>query len=109
MQTKGKIKLPTIPKNCEHNAHIFYLLAQNEEERAKLLNHLKKNGINAVFHYIPLHSSVAGIKYRRRDGELFITDDVAGKIVRLPIFFGMKKADIEYIVATIKEFFERKF
>ena len=69
------------------------------------MKYLKANGVNAVFHYIPLHSSPAGEKYGRVSEEMKTTNKIAGKIVRLPIFFGMKKVDIEYVVATVREFY----
>lgn len=102
---KGQIELPTVPKNCIHNAHMFYIKAKNLEERTKLLSYLKANDINAVFHYIPLHSAPAGVKYCRFNGEDKFTTRESERLIRLPMFYGLKSTDIEYIIEKIKKFF----
>lgn len=102
---KGQIELPTVPENCIHNAHMFYIKAKNLEERTKLLSYLKANNINAVFHYIPLHSAPAGVKYCRFNGEDKFTTRESERLIRLPMFYGLKSTDIEYIIEKIKEFF----
>lgn len=102
---KGQIELPTVPKNCIHNAHMFYIKAKNLEERTKLLSYLKANDINAVFHYIPLHSAPAGVKYCRFNGEDKFTTRESERLIRLPMFYGLKSTDIEYIIEKMKEFF----
>lgn len=102
---KGQMELPTVPENCIHNAHMFYIKAKNLEERTKLLSYLKANNINAVFHYIPLHSAPAGVKYCRFNGEDKFTTRESERLIRLPMFYGLKSTDIEYIIEKIKEFF----
>lgn len=102
---KGQIELPTVPENCIHNAHMFYIKAKNLEERTKLLSYLKANNINAVFHYIPLHSAPAGVKYCRFNGEDKFTTRESERLIRLPMFYGLKSTDIEYIIEKMKEFF----
>ncbi len=102
---KGQIELPTVPENCIHNAHMFYIKAKNLEERTKLLSYLKANDINAVFHYIPLHSAPAGVKYCRFNGEDKFTTRESERLIRLPMFHGLKSTDIEYIIEKIKKFF----
>lgn len=102
---KGQIELPTVPKNCIHNAHMFYIKAKNLEERTKLLSYLKANDINAVFHYIPLHSAPAGVKYCRFNGEDKFTTRESERLIRLPMFYGLKSTDIEYIIEKVKKFF----
>ncbi len=102
---KGQIELPTVPENCIHNAHMFYIKAKNLEERIKLLSYLKANDINAVFHYIPLHSAPAGVKYCRFNGEDKFTTRESELLIRLPMFYGLKSTDIEYIIEKIKIFY----
>lgn len=102
---KGQIELPTVPENCIHNAHMFYIKAKNLEERTKFLSYLKANDINAVFHYIPLHSAPAGVKYCRFNGEDKFTTRESERLIRLPMFYGLKSTDIEYIIEKIKIFY----
>lgn len=102
---KGQIELPTVPKNCIHNAHMFYIKAKNLEERTKLLSYLKANDINAVFHYIPLHSAPAGVKYCRFNGEDKFTTRESERLIRLPMFYGLRSTDIEYIIEKMKIFY----
>lgn len=102
---KGSIELPVVPENCIHNAHMFYIKTKNLEERTKLLSYLKVNNVNAVFHYIPLHSAPAGLKYCRFNGEDKFTTKESERLIRLPMFYGLKSTDVEYIVEKIKEFF----
>lgn len=101
---KGVVRLPTIPPDCQHNAHIFYLLLPDLESRTSLIEALKSEGIQAPFHYVPLHSSPAGIKHARVGGRaqasssasnsaLPITDAVADRILRLPLFAELESSD----------------
>ena len=102
---KGVIGLPYIPGKCKHNGHIFYIKAKDIDERDKLLLWLKQAGIGAVFHYIPLHSAPAGLKYGRFFGEDKFTTKEGERLVRLPLFYGLKKSEIEYIVEKIQAFY----
>lgn len=105
LKEKGKIDLPHIPKECEHNAHMFYIKCKNLEERTKLSEFLKDQGIMAVFHYIPLHTSEAGEKYGRFFGEDKYTTKESERLLRLPLYYGIEDKNIEYIVQKIKEFY----
>lgn len=105
LKDKGLIELPFIPNECVHNAHMYYIKVKDIKERTRMINHLKENGIGAVFHYIPLHSSPAGQKFGRFHGEDKFTTKESERIVRLPLYYGMKKRDIEYIVQNIVSFF----
>ena len=103
---KELIEIPYVPDCCEHNAHMFYIKVKNLEERTRLLTYLKERGVGAVFHYVPLHSSIAGKKY----GE-FIGDDVnttreSERLLRLPMFDSLRKEDVERVVEEIESFFE---
>lgn len=105
LQDKEKLKLPTIPEYCESNYHMFYILLNSEKERNELMDKLKENEILSVFHYIPLHTSPMGIKYGYKLGDLPITEDLSGRILRLPMFMELKEANIQYIIENIKNFF----
>lgn len=86
LKEKGVIELPSIPAECEHNAHMFYIKTKNIEERTELINFLKNNEINAVFHYIPLHTAPAGKKYDRFAGEDRCTTRESERLLRLPMY-----------------------
>lgn len=106
LKEKGCIDLPVVPEGCVHNAHMFYIKTKNLEERSKLIAFLKENGIGAVFHYIPLHSSPAGQQFGRFHGEDKYTTKESERLLRLPMYYGLEKKDIEYVVSKIKEFYE---
>lgn len=106
LKEKGCIDLPIVPEGCVHNAHMFYIKTKDLEERSKLIAFLKENGIGAVFHYIPLHSSPAGQQFGRFHGEDKYTTKESERLLRLPMYYGLEKKDIEYVVSKIKEFYE---
>ena len=105
LQEKNKIELPYIPKDCKHNAHMFYIKCKDLEERTKLIEFLKKNEINSVFHYIPLHSAEAGVKFGRFSGEDKYTTKESERLLRLPLYYGLKSEEVDYIISKIKEFY----
>ncbi|MBR2275109.1 MAG: DegT/DnrJ/EryC1/StrS family aminotransferase, partial [Lachnospiraceae bacterium] len=105
LQEAGKIELPVIPPECQHNGHIFYIKAKDLEERTALLSYLKENGVGAVFHYIPLHSAPAGKKYGRFVGEDRYTTKESERLVRLPMYYGITEEETDYVVGKIKEFY----
>lgn len=105
---KGLIELPTIPTDCQHNGHMFYLKAKDLDERTALLAHLKADGILAVFHYIPLHSAPAGLRFSRFHGEDVFTTKESERLIRLPIWYGMDKKMGEHIVQSVLKFFDGK-
>ena len=102
---EGKIELPTIPDGCVHNAHMFYLKTRDLEERTALIAHLKECGVQAVFHYVPLHSSPAGRKFGRFSGEDVYTTRESDRLVRLPMYYGLTARDREWVIATVKSFY----
>lgn len=106
LEKAGKIKLPVIPEGCTHNAHMFYLITRNLEERTAFIKFMKENEILAVFHYIPLHSAPAGMKFGRFDGKDEITTAYSERLVRLPLYFGMKGEDLDKVVKTVLEFYQ---
>lgn len=105
LQDKGIIELPVIPENCMHNAHMFYIKTKDLEERTKLINHLKENNILAVFHYIPLHSAPAGKMFGRFSGEDKYTTKESERLLRLPMYYGLKESEIEFIYDKIRDFY----
>lgn len=105
MQDDGLFKLPVIPENCKHNAHMFYLLLNSEAERNELLARLRENHIHAVFHYIPLHSSPMGVKMGYKPSDLPVTEDISRRILRLPLFFELKREEQDLIINVIRRFF----
>ena len=102
----GKIELPTVPEGCVHNAHMFYIKSAEIEERTELEKFLKENGIWAVFHYIPLHSAPAGLKFGRFHGEDEYTTKESERLLRLPLYYGLKEEEVEYICGKVKEFYK---
>ncbi|MDD5053068.1 MAG: dTDP-4-amino-4,6-dideoxygalactose transaminase [Sulfuricurvum sp.] len=106
LEDKCLIELPTIPDGCIQNAHMFYLKVKDLETRTKLLEHLKQNEILAVFHYIPLHSAPAGLKFGRFEGEDIYTTIESERLIRLPLYFGLQTKDQDKIIQAVKRFFE---
>ena len=102
---EGKIKLPTIPEGCEHNAHMFYLKCKDLEERTALISYARENDVLMVFHYIPLHSAPAGKKYGRFDGEDVYTTKESERLVRLPLYYGLTESDRNKVIETVKAFY----
>lgn len=100
-----KIELPTIPEGCQHNAHMFYLKVQDLETRSALIEHLKEQGVMAVFHYIPLHSSKAGKDLGVFTGEDVYTTSESEKLMRLPMWYGLTSEQVACVTDAVKEFF----
>ena len=105
LQAAGKIQLPSVPDDCVHNAHMFYIKVQDIEVRTQLIEHLKNNDIMAVFHYIPLHSSVAGKNLGTFYGEDEFTTAESERLVRLPMWYGLSDEQQSKIVQAIRSFF----
>lgn len=106
LENAGRLQLPVIPEECCHNAHMFYIVTKDLEERGRLIAHLKENGVQAVFHYVPLHSAKAGLKYGRFHGEDRYTTKISESLVRLPMYYGLKPEDVEYICEKVKAFYK---
>lgn len=102
---RGLIKCPVIPNKVNHNGHLFYILTKDFAIRSKLMEYLKHKGINTVFHYIPLHSSSAGLKYAKSVGSLKVTNDYSKRLVRLPLFYDMTISQADRVVKEIKNFY----
>lgn len=106
LKDKGLIELPTIPDECVHNAHMFYIKAKDLDERTKLIDHVKAGGALPVFHYIPLHSSPAGKKFGRFNGEDKYTTAESERLVRMPMYYGLDIDTVSKICDLIKGFYE---
>jgi len=97
----GIIRLPVIPDYAEHNAHLFYVLFNNEQARDRAMEGLKEQGVHAVFHYIPLHSAPMGQRYGYSEGDLPVTEDLSGRLLRLPMYAGMRGDELRFIVSRV--------
>ncbi|MGH4118090.1 dTDP-4-amino-4,6-dideoxygalactose transaminase [Clostridium sp.] len=106
LQEKGLIELPYVSNECDHNAHMFYIKCKDIVERTRLINFLKENDILAVFHYIPLHSCDAGLRYGRLNGVDKYTTRESERLLRLPLYYNLEESKVKYIVRTIKLFYE---
>jgi dTDP-4-amino-4,6-dideoxygalactose transaminase len=105
LEEKGFVRRPYVDHEAVCNGHIFYILTNSLEDRTRLIKYLKEDGILAVFHYVPLHSSTAGKKYGRNCGSMSVTDEISSRLLRLPIYYEMKDEDVERVVEAIKNFY----
>ncbi len=101
----GKLILPTIPEGCVHNAHMFYVKLKNLQERTAFISFLKENGVGCVFHYVPLHSAPAGLKFGRFDGEDVYTTVESERLARLPMYYGIADEDVDKVIEAVQAFF----
>ncbi|MBQ0041399.1 MAG: dTDP-4-amino-4,6-dideoxygalactose transaminase [Clostridiales bacterium] len=104
---QGKIELPYIPEECEHNAHMFYIKVADITERDALIKYLKENGASAVFHYVPLHTAPAGAKFGRFHGEDKYTTNTYERLLRLPLYYQLERSDLEKVCELITEFYKK--
>lgn len=105
LENKGLIRRPYIPDYSTHNAHMYYIITENEATRNDMLKFLKDNGIYAVFHYIPLHISPMGKKLGYREGDLPVTEDYASRLIRLPIYADMTEEEINTVIEKVNKYF----
>lgn len=105
LKDMGIIELPHIPSECRHNAHMFYIKVKDERERIKIIENLKRHGIHAVFHYIPLHSAPSGVKNGRFVGEDKYTTNESLRILRLPLHMHLNSRDVKKVCRVIQEFY----
>ena len=108
LQEEGLIELPYIPEWCDHNAHMFYVKLADLEERTRFIAYLKEKEIASVFHYVPLHSSKAGMKLGRFSGEDKFTTKESERLARLPMYYGMTEQDLETVIDAVKGFCRSK-
>ncbi len=103
---EGKIELPHIPKNCVHNAHMYYIKADDLQERTEVIAHLKENGIMSAFHYVPLHSAPAGLKYGRFHGQDVWTTKESERLLRLPMYLRIELSDAFVVTHELSTYYE---
>lgn len=108
LEEDGCIVRPYVPPYAKHNAHMYYLKTKDIEERTRLIQFLKENGIHCVFHYIPLHSSTAGRQFGRFFGEDRCTTRESERLMRLPMYYGMRESDRGYVTDMIHQFYRQK-
>lgn len=105
LEETGRIQRQIIPDDCKHNAHMFYIKVKDIEERTELIKFLRENGVQAVFHYIPLHSAPAGLKYGTFHGEDKYTTKESERLVRLPLYYSLEDENVNYVIEKVKEFY----
>ncbi|MFZ4596672.1 MAG: DegT/DnrJ/EryC1/StrS family aminotransferase, partial [Verrucomicrobiaceae bacterium] len=99
--TQRGIRLPKVPEGCEHTHHLFYLLMPSLEDRAAIIKHLRAHGVQAVFHYIPLHLSPMGLRFGGKAGDCQVTENLSDRLVRLPLFNQLREDDQERVIEAI--------
>ena len=105
LEDEGKLELPVIPDGCVHNAHMFYIKLKDIDERSEMIKHLRQYETGSVFHYIPLHTSPAGQRFGRFFGDDVFTTRESERLLRLPLYYGLKENQVEFICEKVKEFF----
>jgi len=102
LEERGLLRRPVVPADVGHNAHLYYVLVDGIEERTRVIEELGRRGVHSVFHYVPLHSAPAGLRYGRAHGSLEVTDRVSDGLVRLPLWYAMPEAAIEKVAAAVE-------
>ena len=108
LSEQGLIELPTVPEGCVHNAHMYWIKLRSLSERTAFIRYMKENDILTTFHYVPLHSAPAGLKFGRFDGEDEFTTSESDRLVRLPMYYGLSDADRRKVIDTALAFFTKK-
>ncbi|KAB1113796.1 dTDP-4-amino-4,6-dideoxygalactose transaminase [Neorhizobium galegae] len=103
LEAKGLLRRPIVPEECQHNAHMYYVLLAPKIDRQKVLGELKRSDIFSVFHYVPLHSSPAGKRYGRTQGDLQVTNIQSERLVRLPLWIDLSAEQQEHVVRVLKD------
>lgn len=104
---EGVIELPYIPEECTHNAHMFYIKTKDMEERKALISYLKERDIAAVFHYVPLHSAPAGLRFGRFHGEDRYTTKESERLLRLPMYYNLSESDQQKVIDAVHGFYHK--
>lgn len=105
LEKAGKLTRMTIPADCKANAHIYYFLTNTADERSILWGYLKEKGVQATFHYVPLHSAPAGQKFSRTSGTMAVTDDLSARLLRMPMYYSLSEQEAQYVIDTVNEFY----
>ena len=105
LAAEGKLILPTIPEECKHNAHMYYVKLKDLRQRTDFINYLRDRGISSVFHYVPLHSSPAGRRFGRFCGEDVYTTSESDRLTRLPMYYGLSAEDRGRVIDAVLSYF----
>lgn len=105
LKERGILELPVVPEGCKHNAHMFYIKTKDIKERTDLIAALGKDGILSAFHYVPLHTAPAGQKFGRFHGEDVYTTKESERLTRLPLYYGLKEEEADFVIKKVKEFY----
>lgn len=105
LASAGRIELPTVPPACTHNAHMFYIKCRDLDDRTRFIAYMKENGIQCVFHYVPLHTAPAGRKFGRFSGEDVYTTAESNRLVRLPLYYALSSEDRELVIEKALQYF----
>ena len=106
LASEGKIELPFVPRECTHNAHMYYIKTADMEERTALIRYLDQADIGAVFHYVPLHSAPAGLRFGRFNGEDVYTTKESSRLLRLPMYYGLTRENVDRVVEAVYDFYK---
>lgn len=106
LEAKGCLRRMHVPAHCTHNAHMYYIVLNSLSQRTAMIEHLKNNGVNAVFHYVPLHSAAAGLRFGRFHGEDRYTTNLSERLLRLPLHYGLSEADCSKVIEAVSSFFD---
>jgi dTDP-4-amino-4,6-dideoxygalactose transaminase len=107
LEREGRLRRPIVAQGCKHNAHMYYLLLPDLQERTAFIEHMREREIQCVFHYVPLHSSPYGRRVGRASGAMPVTDDVTDRLVRLPLWVGLE-AHLDRVIETALQFFRTR-
>ncbi|MDR5907492.1 dTDP-4-amino-4,6-dideoxygalactose transaminase [Franzmannia qiaohouensis] len=105
LKNEGLLDLPSVPSNCKHNAHMYYIKVKDLDERKRLIHYLKERDIMAVFHYVPLHTAKAGVDYGRFSGKDVYTSNESERLLRLPMWFNIPTSYIDNIIDAVLDFY----
>ncbi len=103
LEARGMLRRPVVPPECGHNAHMYYILLENAAIRYQTARRMREAGVHSISHYIPLHSSLAGHRYGRASGQLPITDAIAGRVLRLPMWIGLSADEVDQVVEALEQ------
>jgi dTDP-4-amino-4,6-dideoxygalactose transaminase len=105
LAAEGKLVLPTIPEECAHNAHMYYVKLKDLRQRTDFINYLRDRDVSSVFHYVPLHSSPAGRRFGRFCGEDVYTTAESDRLTRLPMYYGLSAEDRDRVIEAVLSYF----